>query len=321
MVSWVSGSGLDRHTGKRSFDVFVKGHDRGIASTVSFLSADPSDGQADLWLPEALLSRKFRVIRELGRGSMGRVYLARHRVLRCLRAVKTIAPGLANGRKARERFRREALALQALAGHPNAVTVHDARITASGSYIEMEYVEGSDLRAIIRRGRPLPAPSAVTIGKQICDVLQRAHDAGIVHRDLKPANLMLHQGSERLKVLDFGLSGLLSRPDQRVYDPVTGSPAYASPEQLTGAPVDPRSDLYSLGVVLYEILTGFLPFEGPLPTLVTRAMSCAPLPPSERNPAAPISPALERLVLDCLAKPPGDRPSSAFEVAARLTAA
>ncbi|MDR3633920.1 MAG: serine/threonine-protein kinase [Isosphaeraceae bacterium] len=301
--------------------MFVKKHERGVASTIGYRDASRGADEPDDSMPGAFLCRKFRVIRELGRGSMGRVYLVRHRALGCLRAVKTIAPGLAHDPAVRRRFRHEARALQALAGHPNAVTVHDARIAASGSYIEMEYVEGQDLRAIIQRGRPLPTPSAVAIGTQICDVLQRAHEAGIVHRDLKPANVMLHHNSERLKVLDFGLSGLLSLADRRVHDLVTGSPAYASPEQLTGMPVDPRTDLYSLGVVLYELLTGFLPFEGSLTGLVVTATSCAPLPPSTRNPTAPIPPALERLVLDCLAKPPADRPASASEVAARLLAA
>ena len=285
-------------------------------------TASPAGGHAK---PQILFG-KYRLIRQLGRGGMGTVWLVEHLGLRCLRALKTIAAGLAVDPWACERFRREALAMAIVSAHPNVVQVHDADLTAEGAYIEMEFIPGHDLRELLKPGIPMPTAWVAKVVEQLCDALQFAHDNGVVHRDLKPSNLMLLDGGPlgqgHLKVVDFGLAKMLTQAGlTTVAGGFVGTPAYASPEQVLGHPVDSRSDIYSVGVMLYEFLTGYVPFNGPLQTLLANVVAGAPPPFAEVNSHAHSPPALEQLVMRCLAKDPADRPRSAAELAELFLAA
>ena len=272
-----------------------------------------------------VLFDKYVVERPLGRGGMGSVWLVRHREIDVQRALKLIVPAFAIDPEIRSRFRREARVMAKFT-HPNVVTVHDARLAEGVAYIEMEYVSGRSLNTLLRPGEPMPLDWIARILIQLCDVLQVAHDQQIVHRDLKPSNLMLLDGQppgrEHLKVLDFGIAKILDpgADDAETEEDVRtgtgmfiGTAQYSSPEQSSGARVDGRSDIYSVGVILYELLAGGRPFAGPL---VIRDHAVTPPPPiSGRVPGVAIPAEIEALVLRCLAKDPADRPQTAAEVA------
>lgn len=293
-------------------------------------SPAPRDfGSADLELrslegtlhPGNVLFDRYLVERQLGQGGMGSVWLVKHLELDAHRALKLIVSAIARDPQIRARFKREARVMARLA-HPNAVAVHNAKLAKDAAFIEMEFIPGRSLDQVLRPGVPMPLDWTARILEQLCDVLQTAHDQGIVHRDLKPSNLMLvagrPAGRELLKVLDFGIAKILN-PDEGQAEDVktkTGAgvftPLYASPEQAAGGPVDTRSDLYAVGLLLYECLTGFRPFSG---RQVTFQHLFSPPPPfAERNPAVSVPPGIERLVLRCLAKKPEERPQSAREL-------
>jgi eukaryotic-like serine/threonine-protein kinase len=289
-------------------------------------SADPDDFKTALGTtlvePGITLFGRYRVERQLGEGGMGSVWLVRHLELDTLRALKLIVSGIAFDPRARARFKREAR-LMARLSHPNAVAVHDARMSADAAFIEMEYISGGSLSQRLRPGEPMPLDEVARLLDQLCDVVQDAHDLGIVHRDLKPSNLMLLEGRspgrDVLKVVDFGIAKIFD-PDQRTQeDNVTRSggaaftPQYASPEQIGGSEVDGRSDLYSIGVILYELLTGYRPFSGT--NLLYNQFFAAPPPFVEKNPAANVPAEVERVVMWCLAKDAAARPQSARELA------
>lgn len=275
-------------------------------------------------VPGQTLFGRYHVEQKLGEGGMGSVWLVRHIELDTLRALKVIVPEFAFDPKARARFRREAR-LMARLGHPNAVTVHDARMSADGAFIDMEYIAGGTLSQRLEPGVPLPLEQVEHYLEQLCDVIGAAHDLGIVHRDLKPSNIMLIDGRTpgraHLKVTDFGIAKVYD-PKQRTAtdgETITQSggasftPQYASPEQIGAGQVDGRSDLYSLGVVLYELVVGKRPFAGPR---VVYDHLCTPPPPmAEMNPQADVPPEVERVVMWCLAKEPESRPQSARQLA------
>jgi serine/threonine protein kinase len=272
--------------------------------------------------PGQVIFGRYTVVRRLGRGGMGTVWLCRHQVLDVEHAIKMIVSAIAFDPEARARFQREAQ-VTAKFTHPNAVTVHDARLASDVAFIDMEYIPGKSLDKIVERGMPMPLDWTARILEQLCDVLQVAHDKRIVHRDLKPSNLMLLDGrppgKEHLKVLDFGIAKIMGREDvegefRTMPGSFMGTPPYMSPEQAEGH-VDPRSDLYSVGVMLYEFLTGFRPFSGPPAVVVSDTLRTPPPPFHKINPAAQVPPAVEKVVLRCLAKKPQDRPQSARELA------
>ncbi len=252
---------------------------------------------------------RYTIESTLGQGGMGRVHLARDPVIGRNVALKVISirPDLSEEEAGqyRERFLREAQAAGALI-HPNIVAVHDiGQDPASGSpYIVMEHVPGRDLKKVILSRAPLPPDEAVGIVVQIAQALDYAHRRGIVHRDIKPANVLItDQG--RVKITDFGVARLpgsdLTRSDQFV-----GSPGFMSPEQLKGAPVDGRADLFSLGVILYELLTGKAPFEGETVSEVLYRISTQPAePPSEAH--SGVSPDFDRVLEKALSKDPEGR--------------
>ncbi len=268
------------------------------------------------------LFNRYLVIRQLGEGGMGQVWLVRHLELDCERALKFIMPQFSFDAEVHHRFAREA---RMMAGfqHPNVVVVHDARLGSNAGFIEMEYIRGQSLNQILKPGVPMPLDWTARVLEQLCDVLQTAHEGKIVHRDLKPGNLMLvadrPRGKEFLKVLDFGIAKILGYDNQdsggkAITQGFLGTVLYASPEQLNEDPVDGRSDIYSVGVILYEFLTGHRPFSGRKSKAMLDHVS-SPVPPfRQKNPDLAIPERVEQVVLRCLAKQPKDRYQTAREL-------
>lgn len=271
-----------------------------------------------------LFGDRYRLRTLLGAGGMGEVWRADDERLSRPVAVKLIRGTGEESGQALARFRREAKITARLSGHPNIVTVYD--FSEDPLYVVMEVIEGSSLDTLVGAGRRPPWAEAVGWTLQVCEALGAAHAAGITHRDLKPSNLMLTR-SGTVKVLDFGIAGLHQggepAPGTRGYTRLTmsgcflGSPPYAAPEQIRGGRADPRTDLYSLGCLLFELLTGVPPFgAGPLHSLLVRHLQEPP--PSPRALRTDLPGELDRLVLDLLAKDPADRPPGAEAVRQRL---
>jgi eukaryotic-like serine/threonine-protein kinase len=254
--------------------------------------------------PGDLLGGRYELGRQLGAGGMARVYLAHDRVLDRRVAVKVLSEPYASDPQFVERFRREASAAAGL-NHPNIVAVYD-RGEADGSYfIVMEYLAGPDLKQVIRRRAPIGPLEAIDSAQQILAALGAAHRRDLVHRDVKPQNVMVAEDGH-LKVTDFGIARAGAEADMTEAGSVIGTAQYLSPEQASGGEVTPASDCYAVGIVLYEMLTGRVPFDGGAPVAVAmKQVSDPPQPPSEVEPTVP--PALERVVMRALAKRPSER--------------
>jgi serine/threonine-protein kinase len=268
---------------------------------------------------------RYETIRLLGEGGMGRVYLARQLDLGRQVVVKVMHEHIAADARFRDRFTRETL-LMARFQHPYAVTLYDATLNdPEGPCIVMEHIKGISLDVVLQHNGGRLDPIRVgRILRQLCEVLQAAHNEGIMHRDLKPANLMLVDADtpyEMVKVMDFGLAKLIrSESFNNVTTPNTefavGTPGYMCPEQARGEPMDHRGDLYSVGVILYEMLCGQLPFAGRSTMDVLLAHATEDPPPFAHFAVTPrVPPTIERVVLDTLAKDPEERPNSARELA------
>jgi predicted ATPase/class 3 adenylate cyclase len=263
------------------------------------------------------LQNRYHIEAELGRGGMGVVYRAHDTLLDRAVAVKVLSHVLSGaegdsglGTEGRARLLREAQAAAKL-DHPNIVSVYDAGEADSIPFIVMQLVSGASLRDI----GPLSVSQIITIARQLCDALDHAHAQGIVHRDLKPENVVVVGSGERLiaKLMDFGLALSPNASRLTLEGALVGTVFYLAPEQALGQPVDGRADLYALGVVLYELTTGRLPFTGNDPLLVISQHLHAPVePPRAHNPSVP--PDLDSLILRLLSKRPEDRPASAREV-------
>jgi eukaryotic-like serine/threonine-protein kinase len=263
-----------------------------------------------------VLDDRYDVVRPLGSGGMGEVYLARDRVLGREVALKVLRKQYAGDDEFAERFKREAMSAASLS-HPNIIQVYDRGETEVGaSYIAMEYVPGGTLKERILREGPLEAANAAGIGAQVAEALGAAHDRGMVHRDIKPQNVLL-TARGGAKVADFGIARAGSSATISRTGSVMGTATYMSPEQALGKPATPKSDLYSLGVVLYEALTGELPYTADNPIAVSMKHVNEPLrPPVQLNPRIPEG--MNALVTKLLAKDPEDRYADADEVAGDL---
>lgn len=269
-----------------------------------------------------LIADRYRVVEPIGSGGMGSVYRAEHIHMRKSVAIKVLHRELTHLPEMVARFEREAIAAARIS-HPNVATGTDfGRLPDGSCYLVLEYVKGRSLRQLLNQRGALHAVRACHIAHQIALALGAAHDAGIVHRDLKPENVMLvdsADGNPRVKVLDFGVAKI-QMPEQSNQATLTrmgtvfGTPEYMSPEQALGQTADPRSDLYSLGIIIYEMLCGRTPFaDKELVAILTRHMTEAP-PPLPVD----VDPALSALVIQLLAKRPSERPQTAQEVATRL---
>ncbi|GGR83206.1 hypothetical protein Snoj_41140 [Streptomyces nojiriensis] len=272
----------------------------------------------------ALLEGRYRLERRLGAGGMGEVWQARDLRLDREVAVKVISRGVAGDHLLEERFRKEARTAAGLA-HPRIVTVHDhGEVEVDGSpvlYLVMELVRGRPLTAVLRDHRSGMDPAAVIRwAVQICEGLAAAHRAGVVHRDIKPANIMVHGPAEAdVTICDFGIARLAEETGTGLTatGAAIGTPAYMSPEQARGdRRIDGRSDLYSLGCMLYELLAGRPPFTGSGLSVLSQHLTGEPAPIRDLRPAVPEE--LERLVLELLAKEPAARPDDAQQVIDRL---
>ena len=254
---------------------------------------------------------------ELGRGAMGVVYKALDSVLERPVAVKTVNISLERDHadKYEQRFYQEARAAGGL-NHPNIVTIHDVGKAGDVVFMAMEYIEGVELRSLIGEGRPLRVAQALTIAAQVAEGLAYAHQRGVVHRDIKPANIMVVANGP-VKITDFGIARMRGTGDLTQTGMLLGSPKYMSPEQVIGKRADHRSDIFSLGVILYEMLCGAAPFNGENVTaLMYQIVNFVPPAPSSVNSEVPQL--LDYIVAKMLAKPLEERYQDAAEVARDL---
>jgi len=283
--------------------------------------------ESDPWLGQ-VVNRKFRIQALIGQGGMGRVYKAMHLTLDRPVVLKMLHRGLTSDPSVVQRFHREAKAASRLV-NPHSIQVLDFGEAEDGTlFMAMEYLGGKDLAHLLATGGPLPEARIVRIGAQILEALGEAHAHGIIHRDLKPENVMVEDrrnDADHVTVLDFGIAKI-SDPgpeDGKLTQAglVCGTPQYMSPEQARGRDLDPRTDLYSTGVILYQMATGKLPFESDTPVgFLTKHIAEPPAPMRERNPELSISAPLEALIARALAKERQDRPASADAMRADLLA-
>jgi predicted Ser/Thr protein kinase len=262
---------------------------------------------------------RYRILKKLGQGGMGAVYLAHDTELDRPVALKVPQFGPEDGPQVLERFRREARAAATL-HHPNLCPVYDVGEVGGVHFLTMAFIEGKPLSDFVRGGKAQPPRQAAALVRSLARGLQEAHARGIIHRDLKPSNVMINQRKEPV-VMDFGLARRSGSGDVRLTQTgaVMGTPAYMAPEQVRGdvQAMGPACDIYSLGVILYELLTGRLPFQGPVTAVLAQILVDEPEPPSKHRPG--LDPALEAICLKALAKEPGRRHASMADLAADLT--
>jgi eukaryotic-like serine/threonine-protein kinase len=264
-----------------------------------------------------ILNNRYHLEERVGSGGMAVVYRARDLELERLVAIKVLREDYSSDEAFRERFRQEARAAANLS-HPNIVTVHDFGLHAGRLFIVMEHVPGTDLKTTLQHRRGFSVEETLSLMVQACAGVGYAHRAGLVHCDIKPQNMLITP-DHRLKVVDFGIARALAsiQPDEKA-EIVWGSPQYFSPEQAAGEPPSPASDVYSLGIVMYEMLTGQLPFSASSSTeLARRHRQDMPKAPREINPAIP--PNLELILLKVLAKEPSARYRTADQLGRVLT--
>ncbi|MEX2181602.1 MAG: protein kinase [Gemmatimonadaceae bacterium] len=286
-------------------------------ATSEHRAARPDAGPDDAIAAGTLLASRYEILNVIGRGGMGVVYRARDRELNEIIAVKTLLRALLDDDPvAADRFRSE-IRLARRISHRNVVRTHDLGDADGVAFVTMEYVEGITVRELLATRGKLGVASALALARQLAEALAVAHAAGVIHRDIKPENALI-DGDGVLKVMDFGIARLAEASSTRTQAGlIVGTLAYMAPEQLMGDELDPRADLYALGGVLYECLTGHPPFEAPSATaLIAKVVTTEPSPPIARNPDVP--PAVSALVLRLLAKAPGGRPGSASALLEQL---
>ena len=264
--------------------------------------------------PETIIDGRYRVLLRLGSGGMADVYLAEDRLLGRQLAVKVLHHHFAEDQEFVERFRREASSAAGLS-HPNIVGIFDRGEWNGTYYIAMEYVPGRSLKTVVREQGALEPATAIDIVTQILRAARFAHKRGVIHRDLKPHNVILDEEG-RARVTDFGIARA-GASEMTLTGSIMGTAQYLSPEQAQGHTVSGRSDLYAVGIILYELLTGTVPFDGETAVAIAfKQVSAEPRAPSERQPGVPAS--LDAVVLRALAKDPARRFADAEEFIAAL---
>jgi len=291
-------------------------HDTLLLSDVpnaTSLVAEPAAPLAALHLSSlalAALEQRYEILGEAGHGSMGNVYKARDRETGETVALKILKPEIASDQAMMERFKNELLFARKIT-HKNVCRVHDFNRTGGIAYTSMEFVEGESLRSVLSRFGGLPTRKGIDVARQICSGLKEAHAQGIVHRDLKPENVMIDAQGD-VKIMDFGIARSMEAVT-RMTGSMLGTPAYMAPEQVAGKPVDYRTDIYSLGLILYEMFTGKQAFHAETAVAVAlKQMREAPSPPHEIEPNIPVG--IERAILKCLEKEPAKRFQSIAEL-------
>ena len=251
-----------------------------------------------------LINDRYEIEKLVGEGGMANVYLARDTILDRKVAVKVLRGDLAGDEKFVRRFQREALSASSLS-HPNIVEIYDVGEDEGNFYIVMEYIEGKTLKQLIKKRGVLSLPEAIDIMLQLLDALASAHDSYIIHRDIKPQNIMIKE-SGLVKITDFGIAMALNSAQLTQTNSVMGSVHYLPPEQASGKGSTIRSDIYSLGILMFEMLTGKVPFKGDSAVEIALKHMKEPLPnPKELNPVIPVS--VENIILKATAKNPKNR--------------
>jgi serine/threonine protein kinase len=263
--------------------------------------------------PESRKVGRYEILEVIGVGANSRVARAFDPLIARIVAIKLFPAELARG-EARNRFVQEARVVGQIS-HPAVIALHDMGIDEASQtpYLVMEFIAGQSLEKLLEKGS-IPCAKACAWAAEVATALAVAHRKGVIHGDVKPANILITE-DERVKLTDFGMARLASRDSKET--PLLGSPAYWCPEQILGKPQDARSDIFSLGVVLYEMVTGHRPFDADsLQGICSRILSSTPLPPSHANPSVPV--AFNELIAWCLAKDPIQRCASAETLAERL---
>lgn len=290
-----------------------------LAASVANCPDDDSTMKIVDKLEGQILDGKYKIVEFLGAGGMSTVYKARHIVLDKILALKLLQPHLLGNARFVQRFQREAQAMARMQ-HPNLLTVHECGFLEGVPFLLLDFIDGKSLDILIAERARLSVGQMIAIILQVSDGLINAHDNGIVHRDIKPANIMISEnvkGRELVKVVDFGLAKMLESEQSVIQQKISregnsaGSPMYMSPEQCVGDPADARTDIYALGCVMYECLTGNPPlFGATVLETFNKVMNEKPLPVST---LVEVPPELDELILKCLEKKPEDRPSSVLE--------
>jgi eukaryotic-like serine/threonine-protein kinase len=286
-------------------------------------SVPPPSARIDPYVGSTIDGR-YRIESVLGEGGMGIVYLGRHKVIDKRVAIKVLRADMAREREITERFLQEAKAASSI-GNPHIIDISDFGQLPDGStYFVMEFLDGKPLSKVLEESRPLPVTRLVDLAHQISDALAAAHQRSIVHRDLKPDNIFLiKRGSQQdfVKILDFGIAKVSSGATSKLTraGSVFGTPHYMSPEQAAGAPVDSRTDIYALGVILYEMASGRVPFDADnFMGILTQHMYKAPVPIRALVPPQDVPPGLEAIILKALSKKPEQRYATMEELAQDL---
>ena len=258
-----------------------------------------------------ILSNRYEIIDKIGSGGMAIVYKAKDLLLNRIVTIKILREQFAADEEFVRRFRREAQSAASLS-HTNIVSIYDVGKDGDTEYIVMEYVEGQNLKDIIRNYAPLSSDLTVELGIQIAEAIRHAHEHHIIHRDIKPHNILVTEDG-RIKVTDFGIARAVSAATMTHTGDIVGSVHYLSPEQARGVQTNEQSDVYSLGIILYELLTGKVPYDGETPiSIALKHLQEQAVPPSKLNPR--VSPALENVVMRAIAKSPDQRYSTAKEL-------
>jgi serine/threonine protein kinase len=287
------------------------------ASNSATIPASPAPFSSPTLTTSSLtaLSQRYDILADAGHGNMGNVYKARDRETGETVALKLIKPEIASDQAMMERFKNELLFARKIT-HKNVCRVYEFNRIGGLACTSMEFVEGESLRSVLNRFGGLPLRKAIDLALQICSGLKEAHAQGIVHRDLKPENVMIDaQGN--VKIMDFGIARSMEAAGTRLTGSMVGTPAYMAPEQVAGKPVDYRTDVYSLGLMLYEMFTGTQAFRADTAVAVAlKQMREAPAPPHEIDPSIPVG--IERVILKCLEKDPARRFQSISELESSL---